>query len=59
VRSIVLSSILAIAAAAAFAQSQLGTGALSGVVQDSSGGVVAGAQITLTNQETGLNRELV
>jgi hypothetical protein len=43
---------------AAFAQSQLGTGAISGTVTDSSGGIVAGAGVTITNAETGLVRQL-
>jgi hypothetical protein len=42
----------------ALAQSQLGTGAISGTVQDSSGAVVSDAQITITQAETGLKREL-
>jgi hypothetical protein len=43
---------------AAFAQSQLGTGALSGVVRDPSGGAVPGAKIVVTNMETGLVRQI-
>src|SRR5437870_5812027 len=35
------------------AQSQLGSGSLSGVVTDSSGGVVADADLTVTNNRTG------
>jgi len=58
-RFVILSGILALAAGAAFGQSQLGTGAISGVVQDTSGSVVADAQITVTNVETGLVREIV
>ena len=42
----------------AFAQSQLGTGAISGAVQDTSGGVIAGARVTVTNAGTGLVRQL-
>ncbi|MBI3698177.1 MAG: carboxypeptidase regulatory-like domain-containing protein, partial [Acidobacteria bacterium] len=49
----------ALGVAAAQAQSQLGTGAIAGVVQDSSGSVIIGAQITITQVETGLVREMV
>jgi len=38
------------------AQSQLGTGALSGTVQDTGGAVIVGAKVTLTNDNTGLTR---
>src|SRR5438046_2747717 len=41
------------------AQSQLGTGAISGTVQDSTAGVVTGADVTITNTETGLVRKMV
>ncbi|MGB2671673.1 MAG: carboxypeptidase-like regulatory domain-containing protein, partial [Candidatus Acidiferrum sp.] len=34
---------------------QVDTGAISGTIKDSSGGVVAGAKVTLTNQETGVS----
>ncbi len=40
----------------AAAQTQLGTGAISGTVQDSSGALVAGAQITIEESSTGLVR---
>jgi hypothetical protein len=39
-----------------YAQSQLGTGALSGTVQDTRGAVIAGATVTVTNEDTGLTR---
>ena len=40
------------------AQSQLGTGAISGAVQDPTGAAVPEAQITITQAETGLVRTL-
>jgi Carboxypeptidase regulatory-like domain len=39
-----------------YAQSQLGTGALSGTVQDAGGAVVIGAKVTVTNDDTDLTR---
>jgi len=39
--------------AAVHAQSQLGSGSLSGVVTDTSGGVVSDATVTVTNADTG------
>ncbi len=48
--------VLSIAIAPAFAQSQLGTGAISDVMQDASSGVVTGAEVTITNAETGAQR---
>src|SRR5262252_7103161 len=42
--------------AAILAQSELGTGAISGIVQDSGQAVVAGAQVTVSNKATGLVR---
>jgi hypothetical protein len=41
-----------------FGQSQLGTGSISGVVEDSTGGAIAGARVTITNSETGLIRQV-
>src|SRR5262245_58105877 len=42
-----------------FAQSQLGTGALSGTVQDAGGAVIIGAEVTVTNEDTGLTRKSI
>ncbi len=39
-------------------QSQLGTGAISGVVQDSNGSLIAKATVTVTNSGTGLTRSV-
>jgi len=39
------------------AQSQLGTGAIAGVVLDASGKSVAGASVHITGEDTGLNRQ--
>jgi hypothetical protein len=46
-------------AAHAFAQSQLGTGAVGGVVLDSSGKSIAGAVVQITGEDTGLARQTV
>src|SRR5262245_24273034 len=45
-------------ACTAFAQSQLGTGAISGTVQDTTGAVVPGVQITVTQAATELTRQI-
>lgn len=39
-----------------FAQSQLGAGAVSGSIEDSNGGAIPGAVVTITNQATALTR---
>lgn len=39
-----------------FAQSQLGAGAVSGTIEDTNGGAIPGAAITITNQATALTR---
>jgi hypothetical protein len=41
-----------------WAQSQLGTGAISGTVKDSSGALVADAQVTIEQAETSLTRQV-
>lgn len=38
------------------AQSQLGAGAVSGTIEDTAGGAIPGASITITNQATALTR---
>jgi hypothetical protein len=48
-----------ITAAPAFAQSQAANGTIEGTVADSSGGVLPGVTVTITNTDTGLERSLV
>jgi hypothetical protein len=58
-RHILLLSLFALTfVTAVLAQSQLGTGAISGAVQDSTGAAVPDAQITITQAETGLVRTM-
>jgi Carboxypeptidase regulatory-like domain len=57
-RYVLAATALALVLTGAFAQSQLGTGAMSGVVEDPSGSVVTEAKITITNVETGLVRTI-
>jgi hypothetical protein len=45
--------------APAFAQSQAANGAIEGIVSDSSGGVLPGVTVTVTNLETGIARTVV
>src|SRR5215468_5936288 len=45
-------------ASPALAQSQLGSGSISGTVSDSNGAVISGATVTITNAGTGLVRTL-
>ncbi len=42
----------------AYAQSQAGTGQIVGTIYDESGAVLPGATVTVTNQDTGLTREV-
>ena len=53
-----IASAVALACAAAFAQSQANTGTIEGVVSDPSGKAVAKAQVTVTNLGTNFTREL-
>ncbi|MBI3401132.1 MAG: TonB-dependent receptor [Acidobacteria bacterium] len=50
---------LLLLAAPAFAQSQAANGAIEGIVSDSSGGVLPGVTVTVTNVDTGLARTVV
>src|SRR5262247_4936799 len=43
----------------AFAQSQAANGAIEGTVTDTSGAVLPGVTVTLTNLDTGLDRSMV
>src|SRR3954468_3941837 len=54
--AVVLSSLLA---APVFAQSQAANGTIEGTVADSSGGVLPGVTVTITNADTGLERWVV
>jgi hypothetical protein len=49
---------LSAAPSAALAQSELGAGSISGTVSDSTGAVISGASVTITNAGTGLVRTL-
>src|SRR5262245_41667621 len=46
-------------AAPAFAQSQAANGSIEGTVVDSSGGVLPGVTVTITNLDTGAERSVV
>ncbi|PYR51771.1 MAG: hypothetical protein DMF95_07925 [Acidobacteria bacterium] len=55
-----LSALLSLTlAAAAFAQSQAINGTIEGTVSDSSGGVLPGVMVTITNLDTGAERSVV
>src|SRR3954469_5110659 len=57
---IFLSALLSLTLGApAFAQSQAANGAIEGTVSDSSGGVLPGVTVTLTNTETGTERTVI
>jgi hypothetical protein len=55
---ITLPLFLLVVSSAAFAQSQLGAGAIAGTVQDSSGANVPDAQVTISQADTGLVRNM-
>src|SRR4051812_25511618 len=56
----VLSALLSLSLTApAFAQSQGANGAIEGIVSDSSGGVLPGVTVTITNVDTGTERSVV
>src|SRR5262247_4726830 len=61
-RNVIITSVCVVClwaiASAALAQSQLGTGSISGTVSDSNGAVISGASITIPNSGTGLVRKL-
>ncbi len=60
VRRVVLMMLtMVLLSSAAFAQSQATTGVIEGTVSDSSGAVLPGATVTLTNTGTNFTRELV
>jgi len=54
----VISTLLFVCAAGAFAQVAAGLGAISGTVLDASGAPVAGAKVTVANPSLGVTREL-
>jgi hypothetical protein len=55
-RLLTAATLLLAAQYSVYAQSQLGTGALGGTVQDAGGAVIIGAKVTVTNDDTGLTR---
>src|SRR5215470_11477713 len=58
ITTLTLAVCLLVVVSAALAQSQLGAGSISGTVSDSSGAVIPGATVTITNTGTGLVRTL-
>ena len=55
----ILSALLSVSLTApAFAQSQGANGAIEGTVSDSSGGVLPGVTVTITNVDTGAERSV-
>jgi hypothetical protein len=58
-RKIVLAIAAVLMAVPAFAQSQAANGTIEGTIADSSGGVLPGVTVTITNNDTGLERSSV
>jgi hypothetical protein len=58
-RKIVFAIALALLAGPAFAQSQAANGTIEGTVADTSGGVLPGVTVVITNTDTGLERSIV
>src|SRR5487761_482732 len=59
VREIIFTSLIFFALVSApFAWTQQSTGAINGTVRDASGSVIAGAEVSLTNVNTGVIRSL-
>lgn len=58
-RRVIFAIAIALMASSAFAQSQAANGTIEGTVADSSGGVLPGVTVTITNTDTGLSRSLV
>ena len=57
---ILVSTLLSLSLTApAFAQSQAANGAIEGTVSDSSGGVLPGVTVTITNVDTGAERVVI
>jgi len=54
--AVLLTTLLAVPA---FAQSQAANGSIEGTISDSSGGILPGVTVTITNTDTGLERSLV
>src|SRR5262245_30577335 len=57
-RLLLAALLLLVAQFLVYAQSQLGTGALGGMVLDAGGAVIIGAKVTVTNDDTGLTRTI-
>src|SRR5712691_3500142 len=58
-RLVVIAAVALLACGTAFSQSQISAGDIKGTVTDSTGAVLPGASVTVTNIETGVERSLV